>query len=77
MCGFHIPSRRNRKTFITAVEKSQYVTTKDIADVFHSGDTSTIGLHRPVGDVETGVYNRNLVFFRCMLKEEFANYIRI
>lgn len=69
MSGFYIPCRRYSKTFVASVEKSQNITTKDVANVFHSWNTGTIWLDRPMSDVETCIYYGYFVFFSSVLKK--------
>jgi hypothetical protein len=49
------------------MKKSQNISAKDVAHELHARDASAIRLYRPVSYMETGIYDREIVFFRSVL----------
>lgn len=67
MWGVWSPCRRNSQALITSVEKSKNISSKDVTNILHSANTSTIWLNTPMSNVETCIYHRNFILFCCML----------
>lgn len=68
LTGCWTPCRWYRQALVAAVEEPQYITAKDISDIFHPADTGTIWLHRPMRHMKRCIHHRQVIFFRRVLK---------
>lgn len=70
------PCARNRQALIATVKETQHIATKHKTHILHSGNSSSVRLHRPMGDMETGIYHRHVVLFCRVLfnQNKFINF---